>query len=118
MKIISFISGRPNYGIGSVLSESEDKISPVNSFYKEVAKKAVAAGVSFDLICFYEEEKFINFALPTIKFLSMYTGGHTSLYQLHEDDLSSIHALFLLSPLLSSSFDLLFFIYLFIILFL
>jgi len=109
VRILSLLSGAPNHGIGAVPSESlgrssvatpkhsgtakasrdpeEVDLSPATPFYREEASSAGQHGLVFDLLLLAPSSH-THFALPSIKFLSLFTGGRVGIYSC--DDTSTL----------------------------
>eukprot|EP01104_Vermistella_antarctica_P009054 TRINITY_DN230_c0_g3_i1.p1 TRINITY_DN230_c0_g3~~TRINITY_DN230_c0_g3_i1.p1 ORF type:complete len:746 (+),score=141.18 TRINITY_DN230_c0_g3_i1:85-2322(+) len=78
-RVLVFISGAPNYGLGALEKSSE--LTPQTDFYLEQAERAAQSGVCVDLSVISN-----SFAgLASIKFLSLLTGGNLLMYDNDHD---------------------------------
>lgn len=68
-----FLSGRPNYGVGSLVSERLMDIDAETRFYDDLARRA-ASLLTIDLFCVTEQAG-ETMGLASLKFLPLRTGG-------------------------------------------
>eukprot|EP01119_Soliformovum_irregulare_P022451 TRINITY_DN7681_c0_g1_i4.p1 TRINITY_DN7681_c0_g1~~TRINITY_DN7681_c0_g1_i4.p1 ORF type:complete len:569 (+),score=113.60 TRINITY_DN7681_c0_g1_i4:598-2304(+) len=81
IRILSFLCGRPNHGLGSIplASHSESDLHPSTTFYRDQALRAAKAGISIDLYLLANAaERCLG--LSSLKYVAMTTGGNLNFY--------------------------------------
>lgn len=81
-RLMVFLGGRPDYGLGTLNIRKAENAEPQTAFYRQQAEKAARAGIGIDMFV-VSSMSYVD--LSSLKYLSLLTGGTLMLYDTAED---------------------------------